>query len=1033
MVLVGLANHKSQANSSHMRPSTATLSPRMNPKRSVKALRHFKLATYNVRTLCKDGKIDQGKLFQLERGCNENEIDIVVLQEHRFQTEGNDEIVKTEKGILVLSSASKRSAGGVGIYLRDRLHKLLKSYTRVSDRILLAYLDTNPQIVLAAIYAPTECAPDTDKDDFYEDLNAALESIEPLCMTIIAGDFNARVGLDSHDTCPSSVGRHLYHSETNDNGTRLTSLCQSSSLKLAQSNFEQRPGRLWTWTHPGGNHRAQLDHILVNSKWINSVRNCRAYSTVNVQSDHRILCCSLRTSMRTIAKARSEPIPLWHALSDEQKRSQFQLELSNRFAPLSDDTLELQDQYDHFTEAVSKAAAASLGTVKKGKERRHWVSLDTCKIIDQRDEAKIKYEATHKKNPARSARKAEWDRLAKAADSALADDEMRHLETELQTMQAAAYSGNPRMAWDLIRKLSGRQRKPQVKVKSKLKPNASEDELLEEWRLYFEGLLNGQVNPDTLNDLPPPDAHEKSEQTAAAITITSITREEVMQAVNQLKNNKTPGSDQSITAAALKQGGDAIIDQALFFCKAVYAGATPPRQWTTNKIVPIPKKGSRTEMNNYRGISLMSTMAKVYNRVLLNRIRPAIDRILRPNQAGFRPGRSTINQIHALRRILEAADDQQLELIVTFVDFKKAFDSINRSVMFAILRFYGIPAQVVDAIASMYTGSKGAVFVGGKLSEPFDITTGVLQGDVLAPFLFVIVMDYVLTKSERDFGFIHQPRIGSLSRGTPALKICDLDFADDVGLLENNFEHANQQLAVLDLESLGVGLEINVDKTKYMVLNPQAKESGQQLLLKGKPIERVDNFKYLGANMKSSAFDLACRKGQAWSAFWRLEHVWRAKHINLQLKLNIYKTAILSVLLYGGETWAMTKQMELELDGFGTNCLRIILGIKRIDRVRNELIYEQTHMRPLTRILRERQLRYLGHVLRRDDCETAKQFALYDPGHGHRKQGRPRQSYTGYVASLISNEPKMWTREHITELAQNRILWRNKVAGAGTS
>jgi hypothetical protein len=106
-------------------------------------------------------------------------------------------------------------------------------------------------------------------------------------------------------------------------------------------------------------------------------------------------------------------------------------------------------------------------------------------------------------------------------------------------------------------------------------------------------------------------------------------------------------------------------------------------------------------MNNYRGISLMSTMAKLFNRVLLNRIRPAVDRILRPNQAGFRPGRSTINQIHCLRRILEAADDQQLELIITFVDFKKAFDSINREVMFAILRFYGIPAAVVNAIASL--------------------------------------------------------------------------------------------------------------------------------------------------------------------------------------------------------------------------------------------------------------------------------------------------------------------------------------------
>jgi hypothetical protein len=82
----------------------------------------------------------------------------------------------------------------------------------------------------------------------------------------------------------------------------------------------------------------------------------------------------------------------------------------------------------------------------------------------------------------------------------------------------------------------------------------------------------------------------------------------------------------------------------------------------------------------------------------------------------------------------------------------------------------------------------------------------------------------------------------------------------------------------------------------------------------------------------------------------------------------------------------MTKHMELELDGFGTNCLRIIKGVKRIARVPNEVIYEQTGMKPLSRILRERQLRYLGHVLRLDESEPAKMFALYDLAHGHRKR-----------------------------------------------
>ena len=426
-------------------------------------------------------------------------------------------------------------------------------------------------------------------------------------------------------------------------------------------------------------------------------------------------------------------------------------------------------------------------------------------------------------------------------------------------------------------------------------------------------------------------------------------------------------------------------------------------------------------MTNYRGISLMSTMAKLFNRVLLNRIRPAVDRVLRPNQAGFRPGRSTISQIHALRRLLEAADEYRLNLIVSFADFKKAFDSINRQVMFAILRYYGIPAKVVSAIASLYAQSKGSVLVNGKLSKTFDITTGVLQGDVLAPFLFVIVIDFVMSRSDQNFGFTFQQQTGSRSRGTPAQVINDLDFADDVALLENSIHQANEQLCTLSLEAGYVGLDINKAKTEYMTINQRADEAETKLMLYGVELVKVENFKYLGANMKSSGYDLSCRKGIAWSAFWSLKSFWSSKQLLMRLKINIYKTAVLSILLYGCETWTMIKHIEQEIDAFGTNCMQILLGIKCIDKVPNASIYEQTEMRPITCILRERQLRYLGHVLQLDENETARKFALYAPTFGQRKRGRPKLSYARYIAIIVSDDPESCTIEAITSLAKNRV------------
>ena len=124
-------------------------------------------------------------------------------------------------------------------------------------------------------------------------------------------------------------------------------------------------------------------------------------------------------------------------------------------------------------------------------------------------------------------------------------------------------------------------------------------------------------------------------------------------------------------------------------------------------------------MTNYRGISLMSIVAKVNNKVILNRLQPVVDQLPRPNQAGFRLGRECTQEIHILRRIFEGATAKQLPLYATFIDFKKAFDSIKRAMMFAVLRYYGIPEKIVQAIRTIYEGSTSKVPIDGKTSKEF--------------------------------------------------------------------------------------------------------------------------------------------------------------------------------------------------------------------------------------------------------------------------------------------------------------------------
>ena len=103
----------------------------------------------------------------------------------------------------------------------------------------------------------------------------------------------------------------------------------------------------------------------------------------------------------------------------------------------------------------------------------------------------------------------------------------------------------------------------------------------------------------------------------------------------------------AITAEALQGGGAQMVDVIHAFCVEVYTRLSPPRQWVTNVIIPLPKKGDLSLMTNYRGMSLMSIAAKVYNKILLCRIRPDVDPLLRSNQAGFRPGQNCAQQKHS--------------------------------------------------------------------------------------------------------------------------------------------------------------------------------------------------------------------------------------------------------------------------------------------------------------------------------------------------------------------------------------------------
>ena len=157
----------------------------------------------------------------------------------------------------------------------------------------------------------------------------------------------------------------------------------------------------------------------------------------------------------------------------------------------------------------------------------------------------------------------------------------------------------------------------------------------------------------------------------------------------------------------------------------------------------------------------------------------------------FRPGWSTTSQILALRRIIDGVKSHNLQAVIIFVDFKKAFDSIHRHKMLEILRKYGVPRKLCDAIGKFYESNFAILSSHDGETDLFQIQAGVLQGDTLAPFFFVLIVDYAMRQAidghVEQLGFEITPR---KSQRHPAIKVADMLFSDDVALLSEEIDQA---------------------------------------------------------------------------------------------------------------------------------------------------------------------------------------------------------------------------------------------------
>ena len=803
-------------------------------------------------------------------------VEIATLQETRLPDSGS----LKEKDYTFFwqgKNSNEPRQHGMGFAVRNSLLNTIEPGSNGFVRLLTLRLNTTAgPVTLISVYAPTLSATPEDKDEFYDRLAATNSSIPSKEEVVLLGEFNARVGCD-HDSWPSCLGQFGV-GKMNDNDQRLLELCTYHNLCIANSFFKTKPQHKVSWRHPLSKHWHQLDLILVRRTAIKNVLLTRSYHSADCDTDHSLVCCKIKLQPKRYHRGKKQGYPR----IDVSKMSQ--PDLVEQFARRFESELKTSQTGDSAMEkwatlrdAIHRTALAIFG--RKTLKSHYWFEAKSAEMTPV-IEAKRAALAEYKRSP--SERNLQILRAARSK----AQHTARHCANEYwselsETIQTAAITGNIRGMYNGIRTAMGPAQNKTAPLKSTTgEVITDKGQQMERWVEHYSDLYSRQ-NVVTTAALDAIECLPAIEELDIEPTI-----EELNKAINSLASGKAPGSD-GIPPDLIKHCATTLLLPLHEVpCQCWKEGAVP-QDMRDPKIVTLYKnKGERSDCNNYRGISLLSIVGKVFARVILVRLQKLAERVYPESQCGFRAERSTIDMIFSLRQLQEKCREQQMPLYVAFIDLTKAFDLVSREGLFKILPKIGCPPKLQSLIESFHSNMQGTVQFNGSTSEPFNICSGVKQGCVLAPTLFGILFAmllkhafgtsregiYLCTRS--DGRLFNLARLRAKTKVREAL-IRDMLFADDAAVASHTQRGLQSLMDRFSQACKDFGLTISLKKTNVL---GQGTESPPIITIDEYELDAVHQFTYLGSTITDNLSldaELDKRIGEAATTLARLTtRVW---------------------------------------------------------------------------------------------------------------------------------------------------------------
>lgn len=914
----------------------------------------------------------RGRMMEIVSETEKLKIDILTLTETKRKGQGTE---MTGNYVHLFSGVPKdnRAKRGVSILINKRFKNKITNWDPIDENIIKVNLHIyGRRIAVLGVYTISDDEPVAMKDTFFEKLNEVLADIGNTRDVIVLGDFNSRTGRKINDKVIGPYGED----NINDNGTRLIELCTQNDMRICNGFYQHKEIHKYTWEQPTRQLKSIIDYLIIKQRSDLKLEDIRVKRGATCGSDHYLLRAKIYIPRwNTVERNQSNkddenteqveyPKYNLHSLLEDSVKYLYQRRL-DEYLPDSED-LNTQETYSSVIESIHKAAREALGTQQQQKSRNIWWTREIEQLIQQKKQAYLKWLTTKDQED-----KQAYDNIKRETRQKINHSKNEMWDRKCQEIETYIGGRKCTEAWEFIKKVK-KTRSEKVTLQ-----NISQ----KQWKEHYEHLLQEERPQYIWNSIP---INIQGE----TVDIDETT---IRKAINELKNGKSCGPE-GVYAELLKSGTGKLIKILTKLFNDYLNGQEVPKEWKVAYISSIYKKGNRNDCGNYRGISVTSSMSRLYGRILRDLIEK--EYVEEEEQSGFRSGRSCNDNVFTMKQIIEKRSAVNLETHMLFIDLTKAYDNIPMCLLWEALHHTNINQTLITAVKNLYADSVSKIKTGNRLSTPFNISKGLRQGCCISPTLFKVYIKEALRKWKRKCAGMGVP----LENTT----IYSLQFADDQAVIAGDNEDLTYMTRKLKETYDEWGLTMNIQKTRYLSIGTES----QNLQLNDSDIIKAcEEYKYLGITFDKTGTDdkeIRSRIIQAKKAIGCLNGILWSRQLTTHRKYNIYNAMIKSSLLHGSETWRMTERNKRMLEATEMDALRRSARISRMDRVRNEDIRRRVGLEDtIIKDFEQKQLTWYGHVQRMADYRLPKQAMNWIPYH-KKKRGRPKITWKEGIRKAMS-------------------------------